>query len=145
MAPQIVVVVLFFFFQAEDGIRDHCVTGVQTCALPISNTPSRKPCEVLATATLVNVNLMAVANTSQGLRLGVFDFADSSLSPKWATADLSSSRGLGTGGQGYGLFQNMGLTFNNSSPIDIRKRTAGSDSGLLSTAGDFTSLATGPG
>src|SRR5260221_10809752 len=23
------------FFQAEDGIRDHCVTGVQTCALPI--------------------------------------------------------------------------------------------------------------
>src|SRR5438034_11317759 len=27
----------FFFFQAEDGIRDHCVTGVQTCALPICN------------------------------------------------------------------------------------------------------------
>src|SRR5947207_1615212 len=27
---------LCFFFQAEDGIRDHCVTGVQTCALPIS-------------------------------------------------------------------------------------------------------------
>src|SRR5215218_10668480 len=25
----------FFFFQAEDGIREHCVTGVQTCALPI--------------------------------------------------------------------------------------------------------------
>src|SRR5947207_10541761 len=30
--------VFFFFFQAEDGIRDHCVTGVQTCALPISST-----------------------------------------------------------------------------------------------------------
>src|SRR5260221_5896049 len=29
-------VVCLFFFQAEDGIRDHCVTGVQTCALPIS-------------------------------------------------------------------------------------------------------------
>src|SRR5690606_40663025 len=26
----------FFFFQAEDGIRDFHVTGVQTCALPIS-------------------------------------------------------------------------------------------------------------
>src|SRR5688572_31278928 len=26
---------LFFFFQAEDGIRDLTVTGVQTCALPI--------------------------------------------------------------------------------------------------------------
>src|SRR2546430_9129355 len=28
---------LFFFFQAEDGIRDLTVTGVQTCALPISS------------------------------------------------------------------------------------------------------------
>src|SRR5206468_7469835 len=28
---------LFFFFQAEDGIRDLIVTGVQTCALPISH------------------------------------------------------------------------------------------------------------
>src|SRR5437868_12520004 len=27
----------FFFFQAEDGIRDRNVTGVQTCALPISD------------------------------------------------------------------------------------------------------------
>src|SRR5690606_41207483 len=29
--------VSFFFFQAEDGIRDFHVTGVQTCALPISD------------------------------------------------------------------------------------------------------------
>src|SRR5437667_7210828 len=28
---------LIFFFQAEDGIRDRDVTGVQTCALPISD------------------------------------------------------------------------------------------------------------
>ena len=28
----------FFFFQAEDGIRDYKVTGVQTCALPICQT-----------------------------------------------------------------------------------------------------------
>src|SRR5437763_16619920 len=35
---------LFFFFQAEDGIRDTSVTGVQTCALPIlsSSTRSRR-------------------------------------------------------------------------------------------------------
>src|SRR5256886_4096374 len=32
------LVVLLFFFQAEDGIRDLTVTGVQTCALPISRT-----------------------------------------------------------------------------------------------------------
>src|SRR5256884_1532086 len=30
---------LFFFFQAEDGIRDVAVTGVQTCALPIGVFP----------------------------------------------------------------------------------------------------------
>src|SRR5690606_40986862 len=30
----------FFFFQAEDGIRDFHVTGVQTCALPISEVPA---------------------------------------------------------------------------------------------------------
>src|SRR5256884_4966043 len=29
-------ITIFFFFQAEDGIRDVAVTGVQTCALPIS-------------------------------------------------------------------------------------------------------------
>src|SRR5437016_8389425 len=28
--------IFFFFFQAEDGIRDWSVTGVQTCALPIT-------------------------------------------------------------------------------------------------------------
>src|SRR5437773_12269211 len=32
-----VSLLFFFFFQAEDGIRDRDVTGVQTCALPISN------------------------------------------------------------------------------------------------------------
>src|SRR5256885_12220569 len=31
-----------FFFQAEDGIRDYKVTGVQTCALPISLRSTRK-------------------------------------------------------------------------------------------------------
>src|SRR5260221_2536496 len=34
--------VVVFFFQAEDGIRDHCVTGVQTCALPIFNGVGKK-------------------------------------------------------------------------------------------------------
>src|SRR3989449_7322842 len=32
---------LFFFFQAEDGIRDVAVTGVQTCALPICRHGAR--------------------------------------------------------------------------------------------------------
>ena len=36
----------FFFFQAEDGIRDRLVTGVQTCALPIS--------EIIGQSTAIN-------------------------------------------------------------------------------------------
>src|SRR2546425_10821209 len=35
---------LFFFFQAEDGIRDKLVTGVQTCALPIWFCNIQFPC-----------------------------------------------------------------------------------------------------
>src|SRR5256885_8563002 len=35
------MVCCFFFFQAEDGIRDYKVTGVQTCALPISRAAAR--------------------------------------------------------------------------------------------------------
>src|SRR5690348_18282712 len=38
-APLLAVCLFFFFFQAEDGIRDGRVTGVQTCALPIFVLP----------------------------------------------------------------------------------------------------------
>src|SRR2546430_11239492 len=37
---------LIFFFQAEDGIRDLTVTGVQTCALPISLAGARRGADV---------------------------------------------------------------------------------------------------
>src|SRR5882762_445754 len=48
-------ILFFFFFQAEDGIRDSSVTGVQTCALPISTASvlsqfrplSRPPADVI--------------------------------------------------------------------------------------------------
>src|SRR2546425_5385201 len=40
---------VFFFFQAEDGIRDKLVTGVQTCALPISSR--RVTCPISSTAS----------------------------------------------------------------------------------------------
>src|SRR2546421_12895140 len=38
------VALSFFFFQAEDGIRDLIVTGVQTCALPISRCRAARQC-----------------------------------------------------------------------------------------------------
>src|SRR5260370_1431047 len=39
-----VLLCYFFFFQAEDGIRDSSVTGVQTCALPISSVTGVQTC-----------------------------------------------------------------------------------------------------
>src|SRR2546430_4339852 len=47
-----VVVVYFFFFQAEDGIRDLTVTGVQTCALPISAGVTGRLCRIPTLARL---------------------------------------------------------------------------------------------
>src|SRR5580658_10707915 len=39
-----VICIFFFFFQAEDGIRDYKVTGVQTCALPICGRCGKLVC-----------------------------------------------------------------------------------------------------
>src|SRR5260221_2414788 len=49
--------VFFFFLQAEDGIRDHCVTGVQTCALPICDITLR------ALATIAAADLVLCEDT----------------------------------------------------------------------------------
>src|SRR5438876_11217187 len=46
---------VFFFFQAEDGIRDGRVTGVQTCALPISPSPQTRPTSDRLRETLFNI------------------------------------------------------------------------------------------
>src|SRR5258708_30000143 len=57
-----------FFFQAEDGIRDDLVTGVQTCALPISSNRS-SPTGVAgghSFATIVAGSAHTCATTSQG-------------------------------------------------------------------------------
>src|SRR5258708_17794596 len=56
-----VVGFVFFFFQAEDGIRDDLVTGVQTCALPISS--------ISACASRGNHNLDGVARLKSGVEL----------------------------------------------------------------------------
>src|SRR5437867_13126192 len=53
-------IILFFFFQAEDGIRDRTVTGVQTCALPISyHLPPFTPSPSLE-KTAINYGLKGV-------------------------------------------------------------------------------------
>src|SRR5438046_7266525 len=61
---------LCFLFQAEDGIRGWSVTGVQTCALPISRrTPRRSAPTTLRTA--VDRERMAVRRVVGAERLGV--------------------------------------------------------------------------
>src|SRR5205807_7749235 len=60
-----------FFFQAEDGIRDYKVTGVQTCALPIS--PAAAPCSLRCrtyASCLVHECLGSPPSLGAGRRLG---------------------------------------------------------------------------
>src|SRR5207249_5177844 len=52
-----------FFFQAEDGIRDRNVTGVQTCALPILGVVAR------TSSMLVRHNAKTVREIGQALRV----------------------------------------------------------------------------
>src|SRR5438067_7721276 len=47
-APSLSAKTSFFFFQAEDGIRDRNVTGVQTCALPIYNSLEKAEVQEIA-------------------------------------------------------------------------------------------------
>ena len=101
--------------------------------------------DTLTASVKFTFNNVAPPNTSQNFRLGLCDFADSTLSPKWATADGFGTGSQGNGVQGYALFQNMGVTFNSASPMNIFKRTTASDASLLGTSGDWTSLANGPG
>src|SRR3712207_8586910 len=56
---------VFFFFQAEDGIRDIGVTGVQTCALPISRGRSRPiPARTRASRSAPPAELVRAARRS---------------------------------------------------------------------------------
>src|SRR5437867_4832158 len=60
---------MFFFFQAEDGIRDRTVTGVQTCALPISRPDA--PAMRRAMLTTIGVPILMAATSAESIRSDV--------------------------------------------------------------------------
>src|SRR5256886_8090484 len=70
-----------FFFQAEDGIRDLTVTGVQTCALPISIPP--RPVEALS---LGRGGIVAVAKATgisdRTIRNGIRELREGDVPPE---------------------------------------------------------------
>ncbi|HVM59924.1 MAG TPA: immunoglobulin domain-containing protein [Verrucomicrobiae bacterium] len=94
---------------------------------------------LLTTITFV-FNGLASQNSSLGFPLGIYEFGSNRVS-----ADFSGNQTQGAGVQGYALFQNMGTTFNNASPMSVMERTSVSDSDLLGHSADYTSLGTGPG
>src|SRR5690606_40549549 len=76
---------LYFFFQAEDGIRDFHVTGVQTCALPISTLKLNLPNKLTQnqiSRTNSNFQFLAdynfnITDDHQFVFLGGYQFEDS--------------------------------------------------------------------
>src|SRR5256885_3932964 len=109
LQPREVCMNTFFFFQAEDGIRDYKVTGVQTCALPIcsraaaqsSNRCSfdfaseKRPCSAIQS----RVHL-----TSRASWLTASDRLGGS-SPSRMGIGKASCRGKGENSVGAGLFK----------------------------------------
>src|SRR5438046_5205368 len=84
-------VLCYFFFQAEDGIRDWSVTGVQTCALPIYDEIALEEVAVglkLLERARNGVVWITVINT-------VEDHDDGSLLPKRAIKSRSEERRVG--------------------------------------------------
>src|SRR5687767_8042640 len=86
---KLLLVLLYFFFQAEDGIRDKLVTGVQTCALPIFQESNRLKGEFLST---MSHEIRAPMNSIMGYGHLLLDGVAGEMSPEQA-ADVSQITG----------------------------------------------------
>src|SRR3712207_7250133 len=90
------IIFCFFFFQAEDGIRDIGVTGVQTCALPIFEPDlilSQNGCDAHALDPLTH--LSATMRLYEHVPRRVHDLAH----------ELCEGRWVATGGGGYDIWR----------------------------------------
>jgi hypothetical protein len=92
-----------------------------------------------ATLNLVLTGVVA-PNTGQGFRVGLFDFADSTLSPTRVAADGFNQLSQGNGVQGYSMSQVMGTGLETSTPLYVRVRTNLVSASLQGTTSDFSAL-----
>src|SRR5712675_161362 len=116
---------MFFFFQAEDGIRDVAVTGVQTCALPISHSSAvsrsrvRRTVEASTAAQSLRWARATASRTSAGTPGRSAEAVTSDMSTTWISAVVDQRDDLDAGvvvldlgqlpGQGDHLVQVGGL------------------------------------
>src|SRR5205809_4694706 len=66
----VVKLICFFFFQAEDGIRDVAVTGVQTCALPICGLLAAVATALMASQLVLGLVVAVIAFIMIGIGVG---------------------------------------------------------------------------
>src|SRR5690606_40610945 len=102
-----VCICFFFFFQAEDGIRDFHVTGVQTCALPISGgAPGAEDIRALLVTgevdrwDAIGETLLFNAARRNHLRLTIWPALDAG---KWVISDRFADSTMAYQGYGNGL------------------------------------------
>src|SRR3989475_2675024 len=90
-----ICVFFFFFFQAEDGIRDLTVTGVQTCALPILSTRLSRVQQERTTRTASNRSDRARAPRARSLTARRKLAERSISSTTWPSSSRSEERRVG--------------------------------------------------
>src|SRR2546430_3416571 len=112
---QAIAVQYLFFFQAEDGIRDLTVTGVQTCALPIWGGRQRAAHRGGA-APGVPGAVVAVLSLADGGGAGV---------PRLSVGCAAAGGGVARGGVGRGAWWGKGVNFGGAGIIKKKKNMHG--------------------
>src|SRR5438132_12516945 len=107
-----------FFFQAEDGIRGHCVTGVQTCALPICRHIEPASHAMLALYTPDDSELRSLLATRRELRSEERRVGKECRSGTWGEDEQKQSMSAdpmsGRGTDGYGWVGELTCNFASS-------------------------------